>query len=250
MVNLSQKPFHLSFSLLSSILPCSDSPMGRLSLFLYTRVLRPLDSPDLRGQLGLDSTDLSDKSASRSSQVSSDFSIFDFTSGKNVEDSRAPLRRLKSSFIRPATSHGHTHGGYSTLSFEPKQFHPTSVVSPIDAIVMPTSEVQTLQPSLGTPLTQQTKPSLLSRPPTVRRRRNLIFIQPGDDDSANECQAPYSRSPSNTSILRLPRPKTTPNLPTTRDSSSQAMRQHFVEVKRMRKMTQVIEFVLGRRSPF
>ena len=209
-----------------------------------------LDSPDLRGQLGLDSTDLSDKSASRSSQVSSDFSIFDFTSGENVEDSRAPLRRLKSSFIRPATSHGHTHGGYSTLSFEPKQFHPTSIVSPIDAIVMPTSEVQTLQPSFGTPLTQQTKPSLLSRPPTVRRRRNLIFIQPGDDDSANECQAPYSRSPSNTSILRLPRPKTTPNLPTTRDSSSQAMRQHFVEVKRMRKMTQVIEFVLGRRSPF
>jgi len=208
-----------------------------------------LDPPHFRGQLGSDSTDLNQRpglhKASKPSRV-----LSDFTSQKSFEDLMAPPRKLKSPPIQPITSHRRTHT-LSTLS-ETKESHPISIVSAIDAIVMPTSKVKIPKISIGTsptprikPVSFESTPGSVCRSAIIRRQDNLIFIQSGDD--AKEDQASYS--PSDTSFLRLPRPKTTPSFPT-RESSSEAMRQHFVEVRRVRKMTQVGISVRGWRQKF
>lgn len=203
-----------------------------------------LDPPHFRGHLGSDSTDLNQwpglHKASKPSRV-----LSDFTFQKSVEDSKAPPRKLKTPLIQSVASHRRT---FSTLS-ETKESYPISI---IDAIVMPTSKVKIPKSSIGTsptphitPVSFESAPSSVCRSAVIRRQDSLIFIQSGDD--AKEDQAPCS--PSNTSILRLPRPKTTPSFPTS-ESSSEAMRQHFAEVRRVKKMTQVCTSVRGYQQRF
>ena len=218
----------------------SDKPPVPSPIQSCTQILDP---PHFRGQLGSDSTDLNQRpalhKASKPSRV---------LSQKSVEDSKAPPRNLKSPLIQPVTLHRRT---FSTLS-ETKESHPISMISTIDAIVMPTSRVKIPKSSIGTsppphikPVSFESTPSSVYRSAIIRRPNSLIFIQSGDD--AKEDQALCS--PSNTSILRLPRPKTTPSLQT-RESSSEAMQQHFAEVRRVRKMTKVSISVRGCQQRF
>lgn len=219
------------------------------------------------------------RKARRLSRVFTDFSLLDpFTMRKSVDDLRASRSKPKSTLTRPGTSHGHTHksslSGCSSHSLEgkPQLTSPTSPlppsVTPIGPSTTPISKSKTSTEKvpqspiiLKTSSTPQIKPSIppppenISLPPSRpgssrgplrgKKRRQSLDLNQLDDALAQASSSARSRS-----LRKLSRP-TTPKSPGPRLESSldirdppdppgpEAARQHFLEVRRARKMTQV-----------
>ncbi|KAJ3567360.1 hypothetical protein NP233_g6414 [Leucocoprinus birnbaumii] len=217
--------------------------------------------------------------ARKLSRVIADFSgslLDPFTSRKSTDDLRTARGKSKATLRRPATSHGHSHksslGGYSLYSFDSESSRPTSPTSPlpslaqpISAMTMPTSEPKSpiektaqstvildplsapqIKPSIPPP--PESLPLSPSRPGSSRglsiakrRRKSLNIIQLEDNATTNSAST-RSRSLRITSLSRPTTPKSPSDLSVDmRDppASPEGVRQHFVEVKRARKMTQL-----------
>lgn len=217
------------------------------------------------------------RKARKLSRVFADFSFLDsFTARKSVDDFRASQRKPKLTTTRPATSHGHTHkpslGGSSmhSLDGKPRPTSPTSLsssVAPINAFDTPISKSKTsIEKATQSPLmldpslTPQIKPPIPPPPENIRlppsRHGSVLVKKRGQSLDLNRLadvnpKAPLSvrtRSLRITSISNLSRPTTPKSSTPLHDLSPdarnppaphEAARQHFLEVKRARKMTQV-----------
>lgn len=222
---------------------------------------------------------LSLRKARKLSRVFTEFSLLDpFAARKSVDDLRAPQSTPRPTQPRPSTAHAHTHAHKISLdprskkSFDGRLSRPTSPTSPsapqatkVDTThvttnpnsetaneKMPQSPLAPPTPHIKSLPLPETIPLPPSRPGSsrggsilIKKRRKSLDLRQLDESRSRSQLSTRSNSLRISDMSRPTTPKSPrpwPDLsPDAREppASPEAAHNHYLEVKRARKMTQV-----------